>query len=343
MRAASGYHPAGFALWRLGSEDPSLWSVFGSDQKNSAPDSLKRMAYGYEVDFEGTGELLKVQASPHEGERRVNLDANTGFISSETYDINKIPTSYVIERAGDHPGWIALTFDDGPDTRWTPAILDILKREGVPATFLVIGKNGQSDPDLVRRIVNEGHEIGNHTFTHPNLGEVPGAVTDLELNATQRLIESLTGRSTVLFRPPYFGDAEADKPEEVEPAIRAQKLGYIMVGLRIDPDDWQLPVTANQIVDRTIQRAIDTNPETRGQVVLLHDSGGDRAATIEALPRLIHELHARGFRFVPVSELAGLSRDQVMPLIPTSERAFTRADSITFFVLSTGGWTLQWI
>jgi len=278
MRAASGYHPAGFALWRMGSEDPSLWSVFGTDEANPSPESLRKMSYGYEVDFEGTGELLKVQASPHEGERGISVDANTGFISSESYDNKKIPTSYVIERTGDHPGWIALTFDDGPDPKWTPRILDILKQENVPATFFVMGKNGQAYPDLLRREVNEGHEIGNHTFTHPNLGEIPGRVTDLELNATQRLIESITGRSTVLFRPPYFGDAEADRPEEVEPAIRARDLGYIMVGLRIDPGDWKLGANPDEIVQKTIERAEDTNPETRGQVILLHDSGGDREA-----------------------------------------------------------------
>src|SRR6185503_13615773 len=152
-----------------------------------------------------------------------------------------------------------------------------------------IGKNGQAYPDLVRRIVEDGHELGNHSFTHPNLGEIPLSLTELELNATQRLIESEVGRSTVLFRPPYFGDAEADKPQEVEPALVAQRLGYIMVGVRIDPDDWQLPVTADQIVQRTMDRALDSNPETRGQVVLLHDSGGDRSATVEALPRLIHD------------------------------------------------------
>jgi cellulose synthase/poly-beta-1,6-N-acetylglucosamine synthase-like glycosyltransferase/peptidoglycan/xylan/chitin deacetylase (PgdA/CDA1 family) len=342
MRAASGYHPGGFALWRLGSEDPSIWSVFGTDQPNPDPNALRRMAYGYEVEFEGTGELLSVQASPHEGERGVNVDQKTGFIASETYDNNKIPTSYVIERTGDHPGWIALTFDDGPDQRWTPRILDILKQENVPATFFVMGKNGQANPDLLRREVNEGHELGNHTFTHPNLGEIPGRITDLELNATQRLIESITSRSTVLFRPPYFGDAEADRPEEVEPAIRAKNLGYIMVGLRIDPGDWKPDVTPDEIVQRTIDRASDTNPETRGQVVLLHDSGGDREATIEALPRLIHELRARGYKFVPVSALGGWSRDQIMPPLPPSESLFTRTDTLAFLFLSIGGWLMQW-
>jgi cellulose synthase/poly-beta-1,6-N-acetylglucosamine synthase-like glycosyltransferase/peptidoglycan/xylan/chitin deacetylase (PgdA/CDA1 family)/spore germination protein YaaH len=340
MRAASGYKPAGFAIWRLGSEDPSIWSILGPNS-NSNADGLRKINYGYLVDFEGNGELLDVMSRPQPGARDVQVDPATGFISAET--ITATPTSYVVQRTGDRPGMIALTFDDGPDPRWTPAILDILKRENVAATFFIIGKNGQAYPDLMRRIVNDGHEIGNHTFTHPNVGEIPLRVTELELNATQRLIESVVGRSTVLFRPPYFGDAEADKPQEVEPAILAQQLGYIMVGVRIDPDDWQLPVTADQIVSRTMARAGDTNPETRGEVVLLHDSGGDRSATVEALPRLIHDLRAKGYRFVPVSDLAGLSRDQVMPVIPANQRVFTRADAVAFFFLSTGGWTLQWI
>jgi cellulose synthase/poly-beta-1,6-N-acetylglucosamine synthase-like glycosyltransferase/peptidoglycan/xylan/chitin deacetylase (PgdA/CDA1 family)/spore germination protein YaaH len=344
MRAASGYHPAGFAIWRLGSEDPSVWSLLGGGAKASAPpaaDVLQRIVYGYQVDFEGSGEILKVTSRPQDGWRNLDIDSATGYIRDEQFV--RTPSSYVIQRGGDHPGLIALTFDDGPDPKWTPAILDILKRENVPATFFVIGKNGQAYPELMRRLVNEGHEIGNHTYTHPNLGEIPLSLTDLELNATQRLIESETGRSTVLFRPPYFGDAEADKPQEVEPAFRAEQLGYLMVGVRIDPDDWELPVTAKQIVDRTIARAQDENPDTRGQVVLLHDSGGDRSATIAALPELIHQLRARGFRFVPVSELAGLSRDQVMPLIPPSERVFTRSNAVAFFFLSTTGWILQWI
>ncbi|MFN2530751.1 MAG: glycosyltransferase [Pyrinomonadaceae bacterium] len=338
MRAASGYKPAGFAVWRLGSEDPSVWSLLGV--QNSSADVLRKINYGYDVDFEGTGEILQVIAQPQSGSRNVEVDQASGFIKSEEF--TAVPSSYVIQRKGDHPGLIALTFDDGPDPRWTPAILDILKQQNCPATFFIIGKNGQAYPDLVRREVNEGLEIGNHTFTHPNLGEIPASLTELELNATQRLIESLTGRSTVLFRPPYFGDAEADKPQEVEPAIRAQQMNYLMIGVRIDPDDWQLPVTADQIVQRTIDRAVDTNPETRGQIVLLHDSGGNRAATIEALPHIITELRARGFKFVPVSDLAGYSRDQVMPVIPANQRVFTRADAIAFFFLSTGGWTLQW-
>ena len=162
MRAASGYKPAGYAVWRLGSEDPSIWSILGGSQVNS-PDVLRRIVYGYDVDFEGTGEILKVMSRPQDGWRNLDVDPASGFIKSE--DFVSTPSSYVIERSGDHPGLIALTFDDGPDPRWTPAMLDILKQENVPATFFIIGKNGQAYPDLMRRIVNEGHEIGNHIYS----------------------------------------------------------------------------------------------------------------------------------------------------------------------------------
>lgn len=172
-----------------------------------------------------------------------------------------------MQRTGDQPGKIALTFDDGPDPEWTPKILDILKERGIKAAFFIIGENGQENPELVKRIVDEGHEIGNHSFTHPNLGEVPNAVTEVELNATQRLIESLTGRSTRLFRGPYFGDAEPRTPGEVEPTVTAQKLGYITVGLHLDPDDWKLknddgtPRTADDLVSETLRAASITTPK----------------------------------------------------------------------------------
>ena len=165
--------PAGYALWRLGSEDPSLWELFGagSRQTNNSPDSLKQIRFAYDVDFEGAGEILQVTAQPQEGSRDIKIDPSSGLIAQENY--TKTPSSYVIRRSGDHPGLVALTFDDGPDPLWTPRILEILKQENVPATFFIIGANGQANPNLVQRIVDEGHDIGNHTYSHPNLGEVP--------------------------------------------------------------------------------------------------------------------------------------------------------------------------
>ena len=140
MRAASGYRPAGFGIWRLGSEDPSVWSILGKQQNNS-PDVLRTINTGYEVDFEGNGELLKVMSRPQQGARNLEVDATTGYIKSEQF--TAMPSSYVVERTGDTPGLLALTFDDGPDPRWTPAILDILKRENVPATFFISARTAR--------------------------------------------------------------------------------------------------------------------------------------------------------------------------------------------------------
>ena len=342
--AASKFQPAGYALWRLGSEDPSLWGIFGGHlggwQTKNSLESLQQIRFGYDVDFEGTGEILQVSAQPQDGSRKVSVDSTTGLIDQEEYVTT--PSSYVIRRSGDQPGLVALTFDDGPDPLWTPRILEILRQENVPATFFIIGVNGQANPNLVTRILDEGHDIGNHTYTHPNLGQVPGTVTDLELNATQRLIESVTGRGTILFRPPYFGDAEPTTPDEVDPIVRAMRLGYLTIGLRVDPDDWALPGTS-EIVKRTIDGVTEKDPDRRGQIVLLHDGGGDRQQTVEALPEIIHELRARKFRFVTVSQLAGITRDQAMPIVPREQELFTRANAVTFSGLSFGGWLLHWV
>lgn len=345
LQSSKSYGVAGFALWRLGSEDPSLWKIFGATKTLAAPDVLQTIKYGYDVDFEGTGEILQVTAEPQDGVREFKMNGEQ--ISDEVYQT--IPSSYVMQRRGDRPGMIALTFDDGPDAVWTPKILDILKQENVKAAFFIVGENGQSNPDLIKRIVAEGHEIGNHTFTHPNLGEIPHRVTELEINATQRLIESLTGRSTRLFRAPYFGDAEPRTPDEVEPTVQAQNLGYITVGLHLDPDDWKLqnddgtPRTADDLVKETLDAAAITTPEERGQIVLLHDGGGDRSATVEALPRIIHELRNRGFQFTTISNLANMSPDEAMPPLPPNTNYMTRADSVTFYAISIGGWLMKWI
>jgi cellulose synthase/poly-beta-1,6-N-acetylglucosamine synthase-like glycosyltransferase/peptidoglycan/xylan/chitin deacetylase (PgdA/CDA1 family)/spore germination protein YaaH len=342
IRASEKFKPFGFALWRLGSEDPSLWDVFGSE--NTAKpnvENLKDIRYGYDIDFEGIGEILQVIAEPQDGSRTFNFN-ESGAITTENYTAT--PSSYVIQRTGDHPGLVALTFDDGPDPDWTPRILDELKKEDVPATFFVVGSYGQENPGLIRRIVSEGHDIGNHSFTHPNLGEIPNNVTTVEINATQRLIQSLTGRSTTLFRAPYFGDAEPTTADEVEPIVEARQLGYITIGLHIDPDDWQTPGT-DEIVKRTVDGITNktTDEDVRGQIVLLHDGGGDRSQTLAALPRIIETLRAKGYKFVTVSQLAGLSQEKTMPFVAENERIITQADSMAFSMFWFFDKTMKWL
>ncbi|EJL30215.1 glycosyl transferase [Caulobacter sp. AP07] len=319
VKVTDGWRPRGYGLWRMGMEDPGVWSVLGKPYGQASAAALTRIPAGQSVDFDGGGEVLRVSALPTPGKRTLTFDPDTGLIADQSYDA--IPSSYVIERYGQKPGLVALTFDDGPDARWTPKILDILKEKRAPATFFVIGENMQTRPDLVKRAVAEGHDVGSHTWTHPNIGEIPIAQTDVELNATQRLFEVITGRSMRLFRPPFFGDAEPSTPHEVAPLVIAQTLGYLVVGLRIDPDDWQKP-PSQTIIDRTLER-LDHPGDRPGQVVLLHDAGGNRANTVAALPGLIDAIRARGYRLVTVGELAGMTPAQVMPVSDRDPVALT--------------------
>ena len=305
---------SGVALWRLGSEDPSLWNFFGADipLDETAAFKLTRMIYGYGLDYEpDKGEILRIAAKPKEGAREIKFDSVRGFITAET--VTEFPSPWIITRYGSAPGKIALTFDDGPDPQYTAQILDELKKANAPATFFVVGLNGELQPDLLKREIAEGHEIGNHTFTHPNVATISDTQFRLELRATQFLFESVLGRSTLLFRPPFAEDSEPVTPDEVRPLDLVNDLGYVTVGMLIDPDDWRRP-GVKQIVDNTVDKA----ERGVGNVVLLHDSGGDRSQTVEALPLLIAALREKGFELVTVSALMGKSRDEVMPTVPSN-------------------------
>ena len=312
FKASTAYRPMGYALWRMGAEDPAIWQYFKQPYNSAKPVGLEPIEPSVGVDFDGTGEILHVDTAPKGGRRTIEIDPDTGLISGENYQV--MPTQYVIDRYGAHPGWVALTFDDGPDGRWTPKILDILKAKHANATFFVIGQNMQNSPGIVQREIREGNMVGNHTWTHPNIAGTTLAQTDLEINTTQRLFEVLTGKSMRFFRPPYFGDAEPSTPGEVEPLRVAQGLGYLIAGLRIDPDDWKKP-RPDEIIQHTLARLEDTGP-TGGQVVLLHDAGGDRTHTVEALPGLIDALRDHGYKLVTIDQLAGMNRSDALP--PTS-------------------------
>lgn len=337
IHAADPYEPAGYAVWRLGAEDPTIWSVMGRPYNAPAPASLSEIPIINDIDFEGQGEFLSVAAEPTTGKRKLDIDARTGDIDDETYV--KLPTTYVIKQYGGAPKKLALTFDDGPDPEWTPQVLDILKEKHVPATFFVIGSNAEANPGLIEREIAEGHEVGNHTFTHPNLSVTTNEATALELNATQRLFEALTGRSLRLFRPPYLGDSEPTDYDEIVPVKVAQDKGYLTVGLHVDPLDWMQP-GADKIIQRTLDEVHASTPDMPANVVLLHDAGGDRSETIKALPILIDRLRAEGYEFVPVSSLIPLTRDQVMPPLPLTVSLLT--DRAVFLTLSTLGHVLYW-
>ena len=329
MHAADPFQPAGYALWRLGTEDPSTLPLLGRPYNAPAPESLSTILANDDVDFDGEGEILRVESGPVTGKRSIKFDKASGDAIDETY--SSLPTNYVIRRVGQTDKKLALTFDDGPDPEWTPQILDILKAEHVPATFFVIGANMESHPGLVQRMLREGHEVGNHTYTHPNLADTPPAAVRLELNATQLLFQALTGRSMRLLRPPYLGDAEPSDADEIVPIEEAQKLGYITVGTHVDTLDWQmLPVP--KMMELVQKEVADPNPDARGNIVLMHDSGGDRSQTVKLLPVLIRTMRAQGFTFVPVSALGGFTSAQIMPPQPLTVMLY--ANRVVFLTFS---------
>ncbi|MGW0626675.1 glycosyltransferase [Streptomyces sp. NPDC002758] len=193
---------------------------------------------------------------------------------------------------------LVLTFDDGPDPTWTPKVLDMLKKHHAHAVFFVTGTMTSRYPDLVKRMVDEGHEVGLHTFNHPDLSYQSKGRIDWELSQNQLAITGAAGIRTSLFRPPYssFADAMDDKSWPVTEYIGTR--GYITVVNNTDSEDWKKPG-----VDEIIRRA--TPHDGKGAIVLMHDSGGDRHQTVQALDKFLPELQAQGYQFQNLTEALG--------------------------------------
>ncbi|WP_340384627.1 glycosyltransferase [Streptomyces sp. SS7] len=193
---------------------------------------------------------------------------------------------------------LVLTFDDGPDPKWTPQVLDVLKKHHAHAVFFITGTMASRHPDLVKRMVDEGHEIGLHTFSHPDLSYQSTKRIDWELTQNQLALGGAAGIRTSLFRPPYssFADAMDNKSWPVTRYIGSR--GYITVVNDTDSEDWRKPG-----VDEIIRRA--TPHGGKGAIVLMHDSGGDRHQTVQALDRFLPALKAEGYSFDNLTEALG--------------------------------------
>ena len=340
MRAARALGIETFALWRLGSEDNSLWRIWDKPIHSDPVIDLAQVEPGYDVDTEGQGDILRITRKMQTGHRVLTMDDDDTIplayrpVTSES--MTSYPLSYTVQQTGYYPKQVALSFDDGPDPKWTPIILDILKKYHVVGTFFMIGEEAQNNVGVMRRVFNEGHEIGNHTFTHPDISEISNESVDLELNLTERLFAAELGVQPLYFRPPYSIDQEPDTNDQAAPADRIQDLGYVIVGDKIDTSDWDEHPrkTPQEIADSVFQQMHDmqTRPWMQGSIILLHDGGGDRAATVAALPVLIQSLRDRGISIVPVSHLMGKTRAQVMPPLNQHQLWQARVDMVAFFV-----------
>jgi cellulose synthase/poly-beta-1,6-N-acetylglucosamine synthase-like glycosyltransferase/peptidoglycan/xylan/chitin deacetylase (PgdA/CDA1 family) len=326
LRASERLGVQGTALWRLGSSDTSMWPIWDARPDDATRQKLTDVPPGPDLIFEGDGDVWHFIDTPKHGQRTFVYDPATDLFTSEKYE--SYPLSYHIDQLGAAPKKLAITFDDGPDPTWTPRILDILKEKNVPATFFVIGFDAAKSPNILRREYAEGHEIGNHTYTHPSWDDVTPTQIRWELNLTERLIESTLGVKSILFRPPYGIDHQPEYAEEVAHLPVAQDMGYLIIGQKIDPHDWKLEngkqIPAQEIIDNVVSQSGD------GNIILFHDGGGDRTQTVAALPQIIDKLRAQGFQFVSVPDLIGKTRAQVMLPLSRDEQFEARADGFIF-------------
>ena len=337
LRAARQLGLQTFALWRLGEEDNSLWSIWDKPSNPDSLQALKSVQPGDDVDTEGDGDILRVTGLPQWGWRTVTVDTDETdprkkLIVDEHMDV--YPRTYTIQQYGYQANQVALSFDDGPDPKWTPKILDILKEKRVKGTFMLIGAEAAENVGVMERIYREGHEIGNHTYTHPDISDISPRQLDLEVKLTERLFASKLGIQPLYFRPPYDIDEEPDTDDQAEPVVQIQNDGYTIIGSKLDTNDWnenprKTPAEMAQLILAQLE-TMKTKPQFRGSVILLHDGCGDRSATVAALPVLIDVLRARGYSIVPVSALMGKTSAEVMPQLTLWQYLRAVPDSIAF-------------
>ena len=196
----------------------------------------------------------------------------------------------------------------------------------------MIGESANQYASLVKREYDDGNEVGNHTFTHPEFDTSSKGEIQFELNLTELLLESSLGVKTTLFRPPYGIDHQPETASEIQNLPIPQDMGYVIIGARIDPHDWgEVNGGAPPPADTIVQRVLADTKANKGNIILMHDGGGnDRSHTVAALPRIIDGLRAAGYQFVSVADLLGQTRAQVMAPLNPHEWLLARADEFIF-------------
>jgi poly-beta-1,6 N-acetyl-D-glucosamine synthase len=220
---------------------------------------------------------------------------------------------------------VALTFDDGPDPRWTPKLAAILLAKHVPATFFEVGSMVVRHPDLTRMLYHDGFQLGNHTFTHADLAQLPGWERSAQISATEAAIAGVTGIRPRLVRPPYSSTADTASSADAAAWASVAKNGYTIVLSNYDSEDWTRPGVAKIVANAT-------PPTGTGGVILMHDAGGLRDQTVRALPLLIDKLRARGFQFVRISDLAGVPASTVEVPATSNQKLIGRLFDLTLAV-----------
>ena len=259
------------------------------------------------------------------------VDINDGSdVVAELAGAPQVATGRVGEGFSMPDGVVSLTFDDGPHPVWTPRILDELDRLGVRASFFVVGELVAEYPDLARSIVDRGHDIANHTHSHPQMGRLNRRALRTQLELASLLIIETTGVDSLLYRPPYSGSIERLEPDEYRAADTIAQDGWIVVGTDLAPPDFDPSVTAADLV------AGATPADGRGAIITLHDGGSDdRSRTLAALEPLVQSLRAADYDLVPVSQ-AVEEATGTAPVRPAGDGEALRATAFRWTIVIAG-------
>ena len=244
-----------------------------------------RLPFGLFLAIAGVAPLLLAEEPAAPTPSPVSSPAPTGLKPATYFQANV-----------DGP-YIAMTFDDGPSPETTPRLLDILKQRNIKATFFMIGQNAERNPEIVKRILAEGHEIGNHSWTHPQLAKLSDDRVTEEITKTQNAIKNASGYTPTLLRPPY-GSITARQKEWIE-----NQFGLSVILWSVDPFDWKRP-GASVIEQRILAGAAP------GAIILSHDI---HKQTVDSMPATLDALAAKGYKFVTVSQLIAMNRPKSSP------------------------------
>jgi len=318
------------SLGELGYEDPDLWKVFQGLDPVTVTAELRTPLITNFVDRTGKGPFVAPISLPTFGERQLTYDPVTNQITAAEYQTIPVPSRAKLYGQGP-AGSVVLTFDDGPDAEFTPEILDILQDTNTPAAFFVLGTNVVRNPEILKKIVSDGHEIGSHTFSHPKMVTLNSTRATAEINSVQLLVRGLTGKEMRLYREPYMRSGGPITAGEVSSLLPLEQAGYLIAGMDIVPRDWT-SLSAVQLAS-TIISEVEANS---GGIVLLHDGGGDQEATVAALPTLIHTLRSKGYTFTSLFDYLGVPQSTVMPETQTKNSLI---DRLPFQIIG-NGWNL---
>gem|GEM_PF-5286320 len=232
----------------------------------------------------------KVGFEPFTGERLDTLTpADAAKAGNAPYIIQKFGYSATATKT------LSMTFDDGPDPKITPELLNVLSANKAPATFFVTGKNAAQYPEIVARMVREGHAVGLHTVTHPDMASEPGWRQHIEIVATDRVIRSITGQQSGFWRMPFLGDDERSHQESIDALLRAQQMGYTHASQDFDTRDWEIEAKPS---GRVADIPMPNLKSGKNITLLMHDAGGsNRQWTIEYVKKLIPYARAHGYTF----------------------------------------------